>query len=244
MLFRSSFSMIYVVSSVVGSEPGAAAVSTWTPGYAVDGVAMRQMVGSDGQVKPEVLVREILIATGLPTLVDASVSGSSPARNAWAGGWDSMSERGRGRHVVAWHKWKQGWLDASQLRCVSAPGVVEETLAPLETPGGVKAVVVQTGASTAHVVEVRKRIGQDSALCDEGVLVYTVDALVPLGAGPLRVKGGQNGSDADKLLRCGPLYDAPLDLGPGEVPAYEDAVLKVEVLATDGASYRVRVTRK
>jgi hypothetical protein len=46
------------------------------------------------------------------------------------------------------------------------------------------------------------------------------------------------------LLRCGPLYDAPLDLGPGEVSAYEDAVLKLEVLATDGASYRIRVTRK
>jgi hypothetical protein len=44
--------------------------------------------------------------------------------------------------------------------------------------------------------------------------------------------------------RCGTPYDAPLDLGPGETPVYEDPVLKVEVLATDGASYRVRVAKK
>jgi hypothetical protein len=45
------------------------------------------------------------------------------------------------------------------------------------------------------------------------------------------------------LGRCGLLYNAPFDVGPGEVAAFRDGNLTVEVLFTSGEEYRIRVTR-
>jgi hypothetical protein len=54
----------------------------------------------------------------------------------------------------------------------------------------------------------------------------------------LRARGG---SDVEQIDRCGLRYDAGLDAGA----VYEDASMKVEVLASnEDGSYQVRVTRK
>jgi len=160
-----------------------------------------------------------------------------------AGGWDIMSWTKPAAHFLAWHKWKLGWLDASQILCLNA-GQLEETITPLEVSGGVKAIAVLTSASTAYVVEVRQLMGQDSRLCDKGVLVYTVDAAARSGYQPIVVKPAQQGSDREQINKCGPLYDATLDLGPGEVSKFEvPGRLTVEVLSTSEGAYRVRVTK-
>jgi hypothetical protein len=39
------------------------------------------------------------------------------------------------------------------------------------------------------------------------------------------------------------LYNAPFDVGAGEVAAFRDGNLTVEVLFTSGEEYRIRVTR-
>jgi hypothetical protein len=43
---------------------------------------------------------------------------------------------------------------------------------------------------------------------------------------------------------CGAIPRAAFDLGPNEVSTYESPLMKVELLASDGNSYRVRATRK
>jgi hypothetical protein len=55
--------------------------------------------------------------------------------------------------------------------------------------------------------------------------------------------GGAHGTP-DTTTRCGPLSYAAFDVGPYEVPTYEDSSIRLDVLATDGSSYRVRVTKK
>ena len=91
-------------------------------------------------------------------------------------------------------------------------------------------MLVPTSATTAYVIEVRRRKGYDGTICKEGVLVYTVDSLRPSAQGPISVANGGG---------CFP-GGAPFDVGR----TFEDGNVKVEVLASDGRAFRVRVTRK
>ncbi len=83
-----------------------------------------------------------------------------------------------------------------------------------------------TGSSTTYVIEVRRRIPEDAQLCDQGVLLYTVDATVRTGHDPIQVRSAHADSDQTTVNRCGPKYDAAFDLGTGEVATYEDPALK------------------
>lgn len=150
------------------------------------------------------------------------------------GHWDPNFTDGTGArtaHLLGWHKWMLRWLDPEQLTCVHAPGTVEETVTPIARAGGKKLVVVPTSPSTAYAVEVRRRLGYDRGVCREGVLVYTVDSQILSGNGPIEGKSAGSGCSPDVM---------PFEVGE----AYEDAAVKVEVLATDGSGYRVRVTKK
>jgi M6 family metalloprotease-like protein/uncharacterized repeat protein (TIGR01451 family) len=214
---------------------------------AVDGTQVKLAVITAGSERADapVLVHEIGHAFGLPDVYDPHVTYSDGIR--YVGHWDPMSRARSHADFTAWHKWKLGWLDPAHLRCLTTSGTIEETLTPVEAAGGVKAVVLQTGPSTAYVVEARElpRIG--GGVCDFGVLVYALDATVHNGSpSGMRVKTAHPQPDPapEELEACGPLSAGALDLGPGEVPAYEDGVLRVEVLIASEAGYRVRVTRK
>jgi M6 family metalloprotease-like protein len=199
---------------------------------------------SDSRYAASVFIHETGHILGLPDLYDV------PKPTYWslfryAGGWDTMSWNSPGGHFLAWEKWKLGWLDPSQLTCLNGPGSVTTTITPLERPGGLKAVVIPTGISSAFVVEARKRIGQDAGLCEDGILVYSVDASVRSGYGPVRIFASQRDTNSELRDRCGPLYNAPLDRASGEVSRFEDtsAGLSVQVLSSGRDGYRVKVTR-
>jgi M6 family metalloprotease-like protein len=199
---------------------------------------------SDARYAANVFIHETGHILGLPDLYDI------PNPTYWslfryAGGWDTMSWNSPGRHFLAWEKWKLGWLEPSQLTCVEGPGELTTTLTPLERRGGLKAIVVPTGLSSAFVVEARRRIGEDAGLCAEGVLVYSVDATVRSGYGPVRVYAAQHDTNGELRDRCGPLYNAPFARTSGEVARFDEpsAGLAVQVLSSGKSGYRVRVTR-
>jgi hypothetical protein len=132
-----------------------------------------------------------------------------------------------GQQLLAWHAWSLGWLDKSSVACVFA-GEREARLTPLETAGGLKAVLVPLGQSVV-VLEARERIGLDSGLCARGVLAYTVELDAVPKAAPIRVLG----KSADGA--CGPLSGAPLQ--PGQTLRLGST--RIDVLP----GLRVRVTR-
>jgi hypothetical protein len=134
-------------------------------------------------------------------------------------------------HPIAWHKWMFGWIDPSQITCLREPGRLEETITPNSQAGGKKMVVVPTSPSTAYVREVRQKLGYDLNICRGGVLLYTIDPQIPSGSGPIEGKSGG--------VNCTPEV-TPFGVGQ----TYEDGSVKVDVLATDGSAYRVRVTKK
>jgi M6 family metalloprotease-like protein len=249
----SRYRIVYVVAargSALQRSPAFHAMPS--DGISADGVEVRHAAtfGEDvREVSPQrygsnVLVHETGHLLGLPDLYDGTATDYSRVFR-FAGEWDTMGSTSTGAHFLAWHKWKLGWIDQTQLTCLRGPGEVTATISPVAAAGGLKAVVVPTGPSTAFVIEARRRTGQDARLCEEGVLIYTVDALAHSGEGPVRVQPAQGARSPDLANSCGALYNAPFDRAAGEDAQFQNraAGLTVDVLGSSRAGYRVRVTR-
>ena len=250
----SHYRIVYVVAargSALQRSPAFHAMPG--DGISADGVEIRHSAtfGEDvREVSPQrygsnVLVHETGHLLGLPDLYDGTATDYSRVFR-FAGDWDTMGSTSTGAHFLAWHKWKLGWIDQTQLTCLPGPGEVTATISPAAAAGGLKAVVVPTGPSTAFVIEARRRAGQDVRLCEEGVLIYTVDALVHSGDGPVRVQPAQRDRNPDLANACGAFYNAPFDRAAGEDAHFQSraAGLTVDVLGSSRAGYRVRVTRR
>jgi M6 family metalloprotease-like protein len=247
----SSYDVVYVVAPKgTGLERSPAFHAYPGSGIEEDGNELRfgstffEDTRSSAAYAANVVIHETGHILGLPDLYVESNS------NYWslfrfAGSWDVMSWNDPGTHFLAWNKWKLGWLDSSQLTCLNGPGELTATITPLAREGGLKAVVLPMGPSTAYVVEARRKIGKDSGLCETGVIVYSVDSTIRSGHGPVRVRSAQQDTSSPLIDRCGPLYNAPFDKAPGEVATFEDASvgLSVRVLSSDANGYRVQVTR-
>jgi M6 family metalloprotease-like protein len=167
-----------------------------------------------GESPHRVLVHENGHALGLPDLYWAG-PGRAPKLT---GHWDVMEQDwGPSNDMMAWHKWKLGWLDDEQVGCVSAPGTSEHLLAPLGAPAPgpdpapdpnpdttedaedpddaargradspTRLVAIPTGPQQALTLEVRTRSELDRAVCRPGVLITRVNTAAGSGEGPLRV---------------------------------------------------------
>jgi M6 family metalloprotease-like protein len=244
------YQLVYVVSTsnakAIDFSPAFVANrdSSGTWGLKADGTVIYAgaTFGTDLHAK-HILEHESGHAFGLPDYNDGR-GGITDYHQLFhfAGAWSIMSTgEPVGGEFFAWDKYREGWIDPSQIRCQDEQGSTAQTLAPLETPGGLKMIVAKTGPSTAYAVEVRSLTGGDAELCASGVLVYSLDARVLSGSGPLQVETPHPGSDPAMIQRCNLLYDAPLR--PGE--SWESPAVRVEVLSRGPTgSFNVRVTRK
>ena len=113
-----------------------------------------------------------------------------------------------------------GWLDDDQIICLD--GDHQATISPIETAGGVKAMMVPLSPSRAVAVESRRAIGYDSALSVEGALVYVVDASIPTFEGPIQVMN---------------LHRRPL--GVGESVTVEGVTITVVDATPDGDTVQI-----
>ncbi|WP_030870135.1 M6 family metalloprotease domain-containing protein [Streptomyces sp. NRRL S-37] len=174
---------------------------------------------------------------GLPDLYTAEGGGA-------VGHWDIMSEDwGANNDLLAWHKWKLGWLDASQVDCAADPGTREYTLTPLARAGGPKLVFIPLDDHSGYAVELRTRAGNDEAVCRPGVLIYRVDAGVDTGMGPITVHDSHR--DSGGCTRSPNVHAELSDatFAPGETFVDRRAGVRVTVTAAKAEEYRVRVTR-
>ncbi|MFE2041851.1 M6 family metalloprotease domain-containing protein [Streptomyces sp. NPDC059477] len=175
---------------------------------------------------------------GLPDLYTQEGGGA-------VGHWDIMSEDwGANNDLLGWHKWKLGWLDATQVVCAADPGTTEHTLTPLPRAGGTKLVVIPLDGRTGYAVESRTLDGNDEAVCRAGVLIYKVDAGVDTGQGPVQVYDSRR--DSGGCTRSpnvhAELSDAPFVSGE----TFEDPKhgIRITVAPADADGNQVvRVTR-
>ncbi|MFI2617924.1 M6 family metalloprotease domain-containing protein [Streptomyces sp. NPDC018584] len=175
---------------------------------------------------------------GLPDLYTHEGGGA-------VGHWDIMSEDwGANNDLLAWHKWKLGWLDDDQVSCAAKAGTTEHLLTPLARSGGAKLAFVPLSEKTGYAVEVRTPGGNDEAVCKPGVLVYRVDANVDTGHGPVTVADStaDSGGCTRRPNVHAELSDAPY--GPGETFTDRESGVRVTVAEVNGEGhYRVHVTR-
>ena len=114
--------------------------------------------------------------------------------------------------MLAWSRWQLGWLDESQVLCLTADRS-RVVLSPVADPGDAAVMAaVPLSDTEVLVVEVRVKVGYDTAeerrhedgalitvptLATEGVLVYTVDASLDSGELPLVVAGDAGNGQVD-----------------------------------------------
>ena len=96
------------------------------------------------------------------------------------------SFEGNAPGLFAFERWNLGWIDDAQIVCSSA-NEISQLITPVQSAGGIKAVIVPLSRTKALVVESRRAIGLDSKIAKTGALVYIVDSSVQSGYGPVKI---------------------------------------------------------
>ncbi|MFH9065598.1 M6 family metalloprotease domain-containing protein [Streptomyces coeruleorubidus] len=259
----SRYDVVYFVADpdAPGVDSDATKVVNLTSPMRADGIDLRRVVTVFEQHPPDrlVLAHETGHVFDLPDLYHRPVDGKGDW-DTHVGDWDLMgSQFGLAPDLFGWHKWKLGWLEQRQVRCVQDAGPARLTLEPLAAgPGvpvtgaagapafglgrGTKLAVVRTGRDSVLAFEARGPVGNDVAACRQGVLVYRVRGEAQSGGGPIEVIDAHPETEAcweDSVYP--PLADAPI--GPGEsftVPG-EEVRVEVEGRTASGA-WTVKIT--
>ncbi len=88
--------------------------------------------------------------------------------------------------LTAYERWYLDWLDDSQIICTTETQVTQ-LISPIETIGGVKALMISLSPIQSIVIESRRPIGIDKNLKKSGALIYTVDSTKQSGLGPVQI---------------------------------------------------------
>ena len=211
-----------------------------------DGRSLRRVVTVFERHPPDrlVLAHETGHVFDLPDLYHRPSDGKGDW-DTYVGDWDLMgSQFGLAPDLFGWHKWKLGWLERGQVRCVRGAGSTRVRLEPVASAGpGPRLAVVPTSHGSVLAFEARGSLGNDAATCGEGVLAYRVRNGAPSGGGPIQVLDAHPRTEAcwDTSVYP-PLADAPANLGE-TLTIKEDGVrMTVENRSASGA-WTVRITR-
>ncbi|MER7463409.1 M6 family metalloprotease domain-containing protein [Streptomyces sp. NPDC097981] len=247
----SKYDVVYFVADpdAPGVDSDATKVVNFDRPISADGTDLRRIVTVFERHPPDrnVLAHETGHVFDLPDLYHRPTDGKGDW-DTYVGDWDVMgSQFGMSPDLFAWHKWKLGWLDSSQVDCVQS-GSSLHTLLPLAQPpapgatGGTRLAVIRTGRGSAVAIEARGSAGNDGDICTEGVLVYRVRNEAASGGGPIEVLDGHPHSEAcwDRSVYP-PLADAPL--GVGEAFTVPGERIRIEVAdRTPSGAYTVKIT--
>jgi len=96
------------------------------------------------------------------------------------------SFEGNAPSLFAFERWNLGWIDDSQIKCLKDTNSTE-LISPVQTAGGIKAVIIPLSKTKALVIESRRAIGLDKNIAKSGALVYVVDSSIQSGQGPVKV---------------------------------------------------------
>ncbi|KAF2668751.1 M6 metalloprotease, partial [Microthyrium microscopicum] len=207
--------VVYIVPTRNAAQISFSPTST-SPLKMADGTRMGAAVtfGQDLHLKwgYKVLNHETGHVMGLPDLYPPD--GLKLPVGAWAGGFDIMGLiNGTSPELLAWHKWKLGWIDDNQVDCISTAGTTKHSLDPIEVPGGTKMVTVRLNNTAVLAFEVRTDLAQDKGSCSQGLLPYVVRTDGGYSAPPIKVIDTHPSLAGCHMNRGGHLNSSPLDFG-------------------------------
>ncbi len=177
---------------------------------------------------------------GLPDLYDVT-----PAERHFVDHWGLMAAGswngplGLGEqpaHMMGWCKTEMGWVNGSRLFEVATD--VTTLIDPLElSTTGVHLLKIPVTADQYFLIEVRRQIGYDASLPDEGVIVTFINETLESGHGIVQV------IDSHPLTPS--KDDGAFDIGVGEVDSYVSSVGQFSMIVEGevGQAYNVSVIR-
>jgi M6 family metalloprotease-like protein len=144
-----------------------------------------------------VVVHELGHSQGLPDLYSyAAVGLGDTFLGEWdlmaAGSWNPSPQGTSPSHMTTWCKNKLGWMKPTETVNISQSSIasgnnVTVLLNPQEVQNPTLSIKIQLTNGTYFMVEDRLRIGYDSALPNNGVLVLFCDDSIASGYGPVRL---------------------------------------------------------
>ncbi|EFL32354.1 secreted protein [Streptomyces viridochromogenes DSM 40736] len=259
----SRYDVVYFVADpdAPGVDSDATKVVNLTAPLRADGADLHRVVTVFERHPPDrlVLAHETGHVFDLPDLYHRPVDGKGDW-DTHVGDWDLMgSQFGLAPDLFGWHKWKLGWLDQRQVRCVQDAGPARLTLEPLAAgPGvavagaagapafglgrGTKLAVVRTGRDSVLAFEARGPVGNDANACRQGVLVYRVRGEAQSGGGPIEVIDAHPRTEACwETSVYPPLADAPISAGESFTVPGDGVRVEVEGRTASGA-WTVKIT--
>lgn len=191
-----------------------------------DGVTVSSATVQREDRPPGVFAHEIGHTLWLSDLYDHALAdklGSSDAAAIYVGPWCLMSTAFRGTvHFCAYNKIALGWIPYERIKTVSPDSSELVTIEPLEIKTqGIQSVKVPLSSQSYYLVEVRRKIGFDKALPDEGVLITFIDETIK-GDGFIKA------IDADPSTSS--LADATFDARPGKKNIFTDAAKNLAII--------------
>ncbi|MBS7627072.1 immune inhibitor A [Candidatus Bathyarchaeota archaeon] len=190
-----------------------------------DGAIVSRATIQTEKSPPGVFAHEFGHNLGLHDMYDyklAQERGSSSDAIVYVGIWDIMSAAHLTVHFCSYNKIKAGWIPSERIKTVDTNWITV-TIDPIELPSkGIQAVRIPLTGVKYYLVEVRKAVGFDNKIPDEGILVTLIDE--SLGDGFAHVQ--------DAEPKTSTLSDATFDLRPGKQACFLDRKNNVSIVLT------------
>jgi M6 family metalloprotease-like protein len=172
---------------------GPAFASLYGRGFTLDGKYIANGTTSSYDLnnwKSIWLNHEVTHTMGLVDLYAATAStGSRWDYHRYVGQFSYMglsSFNSNAPSLTAYERWNLDWLDDQQIVC-SDQSEFTQLITPVQTAGGIKAIMLPLSSTKLIVVESRRAIGIDKGIKKTGALVYIVDSIKQSGYGPIQV---------------------------------------------------------
>ncbi|MEM2632605.1 MAG: M6 family metalloprotease domain-containing protein [Nitrososphaerota archaeon] len=182
-----------------------------------------------------VFAHEVAHMLGLPDLYSRKYG------DVFLGKWDLMSSglwNNLGEtpsHLNSWCKIKLGWISSNRIKEIHSGEIASVLINPLEKiDEGFLAIKIPISQKNYYLIELRKKIGFDSYLPNEGILILFIDESKEFEEGAIKI------IDANPLTET--LDDASFKIGQ----EFNDKIngLKIKIVSIKDSSYELRIEYK
>ena len=208
----TKFNYFVFIHSGKGQETSKMPDDIWSVTYLGASVETNSMILTKFNIVPEledppnvpngVWCVEFAHNLGVPDLYNTAngPNNGKPILGPWElmdkGSWNGDPPGSLPAHMTAWPKIQLGFISGPMLATVDSGGSFTFTVDPAEIPSNnihvIKVPISNlTNSTTYYLVEVRKQIGFDSALPEEGVLITYVNETATIGR--VRIVNGDPG---------------------------------------------------